>query len=579
MAKERDVTLRSSEDAGAAKTVEEARPKEDAPPRRKPSEAEVRDSVADAETAKTCSKLVEAFDSSRVRGETRETPATAVDENAPGASLRARGNDAMRRGDFALAHGFYTEALEAARDDDANLRAVVFCNRALASHKLGEYDSAMCDAKRAEELAPRWSKVKHRLAEACLRMGSYALAVSYARRGEKEQLEEGDFSKSFRDLLDEIAVSAAEDGSVVGFDGRLIFVRSAGEEAWLGRAAPLNAAFDELENEMPDPVFGGGGGEGKGKGVENTPIHARSLPDALKKAQDGDRILLLRGIHNGCGQVVDVDKRVIIRGEGTFREATLDARNNSPIFRITRPCVVQNVDIDFTGFSEAIRVVGDARVKPFIENCRVKCSGNDAVAVGKQSAPTFRNCIFTGKKVGARAYAHATPSFIDCHFTKCGMVGVLAMKESRVVMYGCALQDNEEDGLVAMERANVIASKCLIERNKGPGVDVSQEAKIVASECEIEGNVGGLWLWENGRAQFSRCRIEGGKSHAVLVDVDADAHCRECEIVGVVHASEKGIERVRGRGTVVKPLETPTSLPREIAGPFKFDPCPYTRKQ
>jgi tetratricopeptide (TPR) repeat protein len=579
MAKERDVTLRSSEDDGAAKTVEEARPKEDAPPRRKPSEAEVRDSVADAETAKTCSKLVEAFDSSRVRGETRETPATAVDENAPGASLRARGNDAMRRGDFALAHGFYTEALEAARDDDANLRAVVFCNRALASHKLGEYDSAMCDAKRAEELAPRWSKVKHRLAEACLRMGSYALAVSYARRGEKEQLEEGDFSKSFRDLLDEIAVSAAEDGSVVGFDGRLIFVRSAGEEAWLGRAAPLNAAFDELENEMPDPVFGGGGGEGKGKGVENTPIHARSLPDALKKAQDGDRILLLRGIHNGCGQVVDVDKRVIIRGEGTFREATLDARNNSPIFRITRPCVVQNVDIDFTGFSEAIRVVGDARVKPFIENCRVKCSGNDAVAVGKQSAPTFRNCIFTGKKVGARAYAHATPSFIDCHFTKCGMVGVLAMKESRVVMYGCALQDNEEDGLVAMERANVIASKCLIERNKGPGVDVSQEAKIVASECEIEGNVGGLWLWENGRAQFSRCRIEGGKSHAVLVDVDADAHCRECEIVGVVHASEKGIERVRGRGTVVKPLETPTSLPREIAGPFKFDPCPYTRKQ
>lgn len=575
MAKTRDVTLRSSEDEGAAKTVEEARPRADVPPRREPSDAEVRESMADAEAAKTCSTLVEAFDSSRLRGETRETPVTAVDESAPGASLRNRGNDAMSRGDFTLAHGFYTEALEAARDDDANLRAVVFCNRALASHKLGEYDSAMCDAKRAEELAPRWSKVKHRLAEACLRMGSYALAVSYARRGEKEQLEEGDFSKSFRDLLDEIAIAAAEDGSVVGFDGRLIFVRSAGEEAWLGRSAPLNAAFDELENEMPDPMFGGG----EGKGVENQPIHARSLPDALKMARDGDRILLLRGIHNGCGQVADVDKRVIIRGEGAFREATLDARNNSPIFRITRPCVIQNVDVDFTGFSEAIRIVGDERVKPFIENCRVKCSGSDAVAVGKQSAPTFRNCVFTGKKVGTRVYARATPSFIDCHFTKCEMMGMLAMKESRVVMYGCALQDNEEDGLVAMEKANVIMSKCLIERNKGPGVDVSQEAKVVASECEIEGNVGGLWVWENGRAQFSSCRIEGGKSHAVLVDVDADAHCRECEIVGVIHASERGIERARGRGTVVKPLETPTSFPRELAGPFKFDPCPYTRKQ
>ena len=71
--------------------------------------------MADAEAAKTCSTLVEAFDSSRLRGETRETPVTAVDESAPGASLRNRGNDAMTRGDFTLAHGFYTEALEAAQ--------------------------------------------------------------------------------------------------------------------------------------------------------------------------------------------------------------------------------------------------------------------------------------------------------------------------------------------------------------------------------------------------------------------------------------------------------------------------------
>ena len=107
----------------------------------------------------------------------------------------------------------------------------------------------------------------------------------------------------------------------------------------------------------------------------NKPIHARSLRDAFDICEDGDRILLLRGVHNGCGAVCDVDKRVVIRGEGDFREAVVDARNNSPIFRIQRPCVLMNLDIDFTGFSEAIRVEGKLTCDPLIEHTQIVCSG------------------------------------------------------------------------------------------------------------------------------------------------------------------------------------------------------------
>jgi dTDP-4-dehydrorhamnose 3,5-epimerase-like enzyme len=35
--------------------------------------------------------------------------------------------------------------------------------------------------------------------------------------------------------------------------------------------------------------------------------------------------------------------------EGKLRDATVDCRSNAPLFRITRPCVIQNLDIDFTG--------------------------------------------------------------------------------------------------------------------------------------------------------------------------------------------------------------------------------------
>ena len=107
----------------------------------------------------------------------------------------------------------------------------------------------------------------------------------------------------------------------------------------------------------------------------NKPIPARSLRAAFDICEDGNRILLLRGVHNGCGAVCDVDKRVVIRAEGGFREAVVDARNNSPIFRIQRPCVLMNLDIDFTGFSEAIRVEGKLTCDPLIEHTQIICSG------------------------------------------------------------------------------------------------------------------------------------------------------------------------------------------------------------
>lgn len=579
MAAARDVTLRSRVDEAAPKTYEEALPRAETPPLRTPTLEEASESVAEEEAARVESTLIEKFDSSRVQSSggyaTRPTPSARINESAPGASARARGNDAMKRGDFSLAHGLYTEALEMTSDEDVDLRAVIFCNRALSLQKMGEYDAAMCDAKCAEELAPTWSKPKHRLAEACMRLGSYALAVHFARAGEVLQLEEGNHSKSFRDLLDEIAICAAENGSVAGFDGKLIFVRSAGEEAWLGRPAPLVAAFDELDDEIPDPMFGGGAPDA----IAQKPVHARSLPEAISKAQDGDRILLLRGIHNGCATVCEIDKRVLIRGEGAFREATADCRNNSPLFRIKRSCVIQNLDVDFTGFCEAIRINGDARVKPFIENCVVKSSGGDGIAVGGKSAPLFRNCVFTGRLSAIRTYKSSTPTFVDCHVTRAEKQGVLAMEDSRVIMHGCVVQSNQEDGVVIMERANMVMSRCIVNDNEGVGIDVSDKGKAVINECEIEANIGGVWLWDESSAHATSCTIQGGKSHAIVLDGKARASCRRCTIVGVVHASEKASRAIMGEGTAVQTPDVPTSFPAEVKGAFKYDPCPYTRKQ
>ncbi len=75
----------------------------------------------------------------------------------------------------------------------------------------------------------------------------------------------------------------------------------------------------------------------------------------------------------GCGsQSVDVDKRILIHGEGRLGEASLDQRANSPAFRLRRAAVLRNLDVDMTGFREAVLVEGAAALRPLIDGCIIR---------------------------------------------------------------------------------------------------------------------------------------------------------------------------------------------------------------
>ena len=56
-----------------------------------------------------------------------------------------------------------------------------------------------------------------------------------------------------------------------------------------------------------------------------------------------------------CRESIQVKKRVLIRGSGALGEAKLDFRGNSPAFRFRSSNVLLNLDIDFSGFREAVR--------------------------------------------------------------------------------------------------------------------------------------------------------------------------------------------------------------------------------
>ncbi|WZN60423.1 Beta_helix domain-containing protein [Chloropicon roscoffensis] len=510
--------------------------------------------------------------------------------------LKDAARDAIQEGDYETAEELYTRGLAlvnkvagAEAEDKSAARdaaAVIYSNRSFARTKLRFWLEAVSDGYAAHELRPDWPKPYYRIAQAKSGQREYRGAIAACRQGQKTLDDAGSRSTEFSRLADSIAAEAFLAGSLAGFDGRLLHVRSAGEEAWLGREAPAN------------PLIDGEGVEGAATNDDNMnaavvaarkkgeliasgggPLSFRSVEEALQEARDGDRVLLLRGIHNTGGATIFVDKRVLIRSEGTLEETTIDHRGNSPIFRLTRTCVLQNVDVDMTGFREALFVYGGPEVSPIVEHCRFRSSGGDAINVAGRASPLFRRCEVAGcKKVGLKLFGGAGGEYIDLRIRSCQQQALRMMEDSGAKFYGCEFTDNAEEGVVLMGNSQASLRGCRVVGNKGPAFDVSGSARIHCEGCKAEGNVGGLWLWESAKAAVHQCELSGGSSHAVLADGSSLPSITDSTVRGMVQATEEAWEGICGdTNHLVEPLESVELPPEE--GPFKFEPVWYERKQ
>jgi len=581
--------------------------------------------------------------------------------------LKEQGNAAYKTKHNATALDFYQRALQHCSSDNDSLvylQAVLHSNIAAVYLRLNRPSDAISAAKHAHAICPDWTRPLHRMAEAYLLSGNYIKAVHACQRGEilchNSRNSEG--HTEFTPVLDRISLQAAASNgthrsiaasSAVGFTGRQLEVRSAGDEAWMGRPAPhileldgpLNEdsalPSDDLSlciptmfgrDESSDPksealpslnrtdsaisnaistnndringisaradslgTFHGQNNNNRNRQKLNR-TSFRCIEEAISAASDGDRILLLKGVHNGMGQSVNINKRVLIEGQGELGETVIDQRANCPTFRITRGgVVIRNLDIDHTGFREALLIEGRSSVAPLIENCTLKCSGDDVVNTAGTAAPFFRRCAITAKKCGIRAFEKSHVRLESCIIEKCGEQGLKAMENSKIDATLCTLRDCEEDGVVIMDTANVSLLASIIHGNKGPGVDCSGQGKLELRGGEISKNDGGgIFLWDASVANLDGARIDGGRCPVILTDKNGRVNATSCVMKGMVHASDdawQGIVQVGkgdgdGRSKSVENLlknklvdpDGPTDLPDE-EGPFKFIPNKYTRKQ
>ncbi|EIE22744.1 hypothetical protein COCSUDRAFT_16318 [Coccomyxa subellipsoidea C-169] len=430
--------------------------------------------------------------------------------------FRVAANQYLNQGECSQAIQCYGASIEASEEEglkDSHL-AKLYSNRALAHIKNGSYTQAK-DAQKARHLDPAWPKPLHRLAQALAGLSQWEDALEMCKEGAARSGGTSDFAP----LIDVIAVTAAQHGSMAGFSGRkleAILVRDAGEDAWLGREAPEDPDLDGPE----DPLLALPSSSGSGGALMRKGLSFRSLHAAVAAARDGDQILLKKGIHNGLGETVHVSKRVLIRGEGSLGETRIDHRANCPTLRISRSCVIQDLDIDMTGFREALKVEGAASVQPVCQNCIIRCSGDDAVNICGKAAPVFRACSLRARKCGVRAYERAAPSLVDCKIEACGEQGVKTFEHAALFagLPRCTLADCEEDGIVAMDQSSVRLEECTISSCKGPAVDVTNHAQLHATACRFKGCMGVIWAWDNAKADVTDSQLQSQETYVVLAD-------------------------------------------------------------
>ncbi|CAL8470738.1 g10280 [Coccomyxa elongata] len=374
-------------------------------------------------------------------------------------------------------------------------------------------------------------------------------------------------------------------------------VRDAGEEAWLGREAPEDPELDGPEEPLlalPSSSNGDGAAEKVPSDCRDlmaslsggTASHQavgfvrkfrfRSLRAAVAAARDGDQILLKRGIHNGLGETVHVSKRVLIRGEGTLGETRIDQRANCPALRIGRTCV--GLDIDMTGFNEAVKIEGPASVRPAIQNCIIRCSGDDALNVCGKAAPVFESCTLQARKCGVRAYERARVSLTDCKIEACGEQAIKAFEWAEVSLSRSMMVDCEEDGIVALDQSNIRLETCTISGCKGPAVDLTNQARLQARQCTFTECVGALWVWDDASADVADCRLQADKTYVVLADGKAVASLQGCTIHGKSYSTQiNQLGAWRAANQTVEPGHHIGAPPEESA--FEFVPNKYTRRQ
>jgi len=167
-----------------------------------------------------------------------------------------------------------------------------------------------------------------------------------------------------------------------------------------------------------------------------------------------------------------------------------------------------------------------------LEACKVDRCGT--VGVSSQGIMVMRGGeIHRCGAEGVLADDDADAQLFDVRVHGCGEAGVHVTGSGTLLARGCRLERNTSAGALATAGGELMLQGCTVQRTEGSGVRVADDGALEAIDCTIEGSRGtGLEVEATRRIVLRRCRIAGSKAHAVVFRERSAGTLEHCELVG-----------------------------------------------
>lgn len=281
-----------------------------------------------------------------------------------------------------------------------------------------------------------------------------------------------------------------------------------------------------------------------------------TINKALKKAQDGDQILVKPGVYE---ETIVLDKSVEIYAEEdgvvlqSFQDHTVTVKAQQPIMRgiIIRQlgddkeketirvqwgnALFENCDIQSKS-GVGVAIYG-TNTNPFFKNCQIAKNGHANVYIVEGAQGRFEKCrIFGNQKSGVVIGKQANPLFIDCEIFDTPFNGVYVSNGGLGTFQNCIIRDNGYPSILIKEGANTSFEACKISNVKDSAVYIDENGLSRFLGCEIyeSGNEeeASVEIQANANPYFEKCMIRNSKNRGILCTNGGKGRFVSCEITG-----------------------------------------------
>jgi hypothetical protein len=437
------------------------------------------------------------------------------------ADHKSRGNQLYQAGDFSDAADAYTAGLSAAAEGDANLRSMLYSNRAACYLALGAASEAEADCRAGLALSPLLPKLHYRLAKALVaqgQAGSAAEAVAAA----VALWAPSPLPQDMLELYQEVAEASAAAAAAAAGEG------SQQEEGAVLLQLPADAADITLASSAYDlhrylaigfhlvvlPP---------GNYSLQMPLAARaSTLSVLGLGAAGSVQLRCRSSHAAWVERGDVTLVSLnLAGSGDLAAVCVSpaapsrSSGGGAVLRMLR-CSVE----DYPGGGVLVHG-GSAQ----LEGCSFRRCGGMAVEVRQGGSLQARGLHIEQCRQGVTAYGGArSVQLYDCHVLRCQLEGILA--------------DGSQTNAATAAQAPFLPALGDRQVNQATqdaaawGKAARLELQLVVEGGEVSHNCSfGLSLDGGCVASISGCRLEGNDPYAVYVKGGTDVCVSSCQLV------------------------------------------------